>query len=992
MVGRLGTYPEEMDTPLRKRLADLEKRRQTLIDAMSKYQDAKRSALFQYLNENQLEDQPPSLSWNMYRDDVFSESKEDRDCSTMESTRDGGTSERDTSAPIIQKYKETSKSVLPMPGSGSAPIDSARNIGSSDGDPSTRPVIRQKTSSLSSADPSARNLVFSRMTMEENVQNIVSPNTLRREQRSLVLAAKRTSYRKRQYDEDPTQSVETLPPRTNSDDSAKDKNVLGKKDTPSDDFLGDSDAPSDEVVKQGMKVEDNIASELPKEQKTTPQETLKKPLVSTSLSLPAKKEETKYSFTEWKKKSIASRKSKNEKAKHPIIARLRELKESKTITISKIEENEKRSKLFNRLDEIIEDVDSRQAKNEIRENHNRTLRDKRGQHQIEERFLKLFVDDEVCATQNKGDAETNSSKTGHTSNVSQRLTSRTKDDPRLGNRTQIPKENAKKIAAPAKNDGSGDHMALLEAKLNMMISRKPLWQKALQDLYDEPIDRKISASTSSSSRTTKPLSDAETVSCSSNPTLNQNASKSSMDSNIGTSVISERNQRKNVPNDLDPEGVKDAMDSQSSIENAKEYLNNLPECLSGLYEKSSDERSSDEKGIDENHIVRRGEEEVHSADEQQQRLSNIATESNESYETEEDDPREWEVEDIIVEYVERDHNDMTYQTTNSSCSSSIKPLDDVEQMSSNYEDKRQYELMAVSNYTEDEQLDYVSSESTEQSVDVGMDSQSITVIEDCSTPSNEGQVTQEFTESYGESYDEIDVHRQPYEQIDANESYNKNDIEGERQNIRYNEEQDIAKTHLHSNQSEISTAAVFKTSPMANGDQQFVSGMHGKNRHSKDSIFSDMVSKLNEENATLSLQVSSSNSMDKVDFRSGNLGSELSSQKSSVPNEVTMQTDFTVQSVTYEPNASYVESLGQESVVRQARKSRHFSERNMFSSNSESTIVAESRKRGRKETILQVDKPNASCSKNLLSAICQCTGPVVLTDVDMCEPKRGNTN
>ena len=41
MVGRLGTNPEEMNTPLRKRLADLEKRRQTLIDAMSKYQDAK---------------------------------------------------------------------------------------------------------------------------------------------------------------------------------------------------------------------------------------------------------------------------------------------------------------------------------------------------------------------------------------------------------------------------------------------------------------------------------------------------------------------------------------------------------------------------------------------------------------------------------------------------------------------------------------------------------------------------------------------------------------------------------------------------------------------------------------------------------------------------------------------------------------------------------------------------------------------------------------
>ena len=258
-------------------------------------------------------------------------------------------------------------------------------------------------------------------------------------------------------------------------------------------------------------------------------------------------------------------------------------------------------------------------------------------------------------------------------------------------------------------------------------------------------------------------------------------------------------------------------------------------------------------------------------------------------------------------------------------------------------------------------------------MDVGVDSQSITIIEDCSTQSNEGQVTQEYTESYDESYDEIDVPHQPYEQI---------------------EEQDIEKTHLHSNQSKmetISTAAVFKTSPMANDNERFFPEMHSKNRHSKDSLFSDMVSELSAKDATLSLQVSSSKSMDKVDLKNGDLESELSSQKPSIPNEVTMQTDFTVQSITYEPNASNIESLGEESVVRQARKGRKFSKRNVFSSNSESTIVAEKRKRERKETTLQVDKPNASCSKNLLSVICQCTGPVVLTDVDMCDPKKGNS-
>ena len=150
----------------------------------------------------------------------------------------------------------------------------------------------------------------------------------------------------------------------------------------------------------------------------------------------------------------------------------------------------------------------------------------------------------------------------------------------------------------------------------------------------------------------------------------------------------------------------------------------------------------------------------------------------------------------------------------------------------------------------------------------------------------------------------------------------------------------------------------------------------------------EAVSELSEEDATLSLQVSSSNSMDEVDVRSGDLEPQLSSPKPSIPNEVTMQTDFTVQSITYEPNPSYVESLGEESVVRQARKNRNLPKRNIFSGNSESTIIAEKRNRGRKETALQVDKANGSCTKNLLSAICQCTGPVVLTDVDMCDSKR----
>lgn len=1017
MRGRLGTTnPEEMDTPLRKRLADLEKRRQSLIDAMSKYQDAKRSALFQYLNENQLEDEPPSLSRNMgneftsmYRDAVIAESKEDRDCSPLESIRDSGMSDRDTSAPIIEKRYETSQAWQPNLGRDSARIESRRDVGS-------------RTLPLSSTQQNARSLVFSRMPMDESVQNIVSPNTLRRETRSMVLAEKRKSYRKRQFDDDPTQSVETLPPRTNSEDSANNDNFLAEKDASSDDFLGDSDSPSDEIEKQGMKGKSNTTSQLLNETKNATHETLKESKVERALSLPMKKEENKNSFTEWKKRSIASRKSKKESVKHPIIARLRELRENNSITISNVEENEKQSKLFNRLDEIIEDVDARQATNEKREKQDRTKRDKGGKHQIEERFLKLFVDEED-GPENHNNTETNFEKTRRTSKTSEILTNCTKSDAQVDSRPQ----KSKDIVTPAKNDNDGDHMALLEAKLNMMISRKPLWQKALQDLYDEPIDRKISASTSSSSRTTKPPSEAETI-CSSNPTK-------SSDSSVSTTMNSERSLVKNITSNLDSSIEKDATESHG-IENAKKYLDNLPECLSGLYENSSaGEKSRDETEMDEdkaerdqigdeyvsdNNIVRQGEGEIHSAYDLQKKLSNIPTESNESSETEEDDPRQWEVEDIIVEYVQ-DYNDVAYQTTNSSCSSSIRPLDDDEERS-NHDDARQYELMALSTYTEDQPVEYVSSESTEESAGVRVDSQSITVIDDCSTPTNEDQLTQEYTESYDEEYDEIDVHHQPYDQVDDNESYDQIDVDGpydqidvdqpydqiesesnplrmnkidhanesmhQLQNSPYSEHQDLEKTHLHSNRSKLettSTTAVFKTSPMANVEQQF---FQNKNRLSKDSIFSDIVSELSEEDATLSLQVSSSNSMDEVDVRSGDLEPQLSSPKPSIPNEVTMQTDFTVQSITYEPNTSYVESLGEESVVRQARKNRNLPKRNMFSGNSESTVIAEKRKRGRKETALQVDKANGSCTKNLLSAICQCTGPVVLTDVDMCDPKR----
>jgi len=154
------------------------------------------------------------------------------------------------------------------------------------------------------------------------------------------------------------------------------------------------------------------------------------------------------------------------------------------------------------------------------------------------------------------------------------------------------------------------------------------------------------------------------------------------------------------------------------------------------------------------------------------------------------------------------------------------------------------------------------------------------------------------------------------------------------------------------------------------------------------SIFYDCVSDLSDE-STLSLEVSSTtgaNSRGEDGFDSDDEATEESSTKPKIPNEVTMLTDFTVNSITYASNSSNVESLGEESVVQEYQTNRRPSAFHIMSSNSESTIVAEKRrKKEKRHSSLQVARPaTMTCSEGLLklmsnpALLCQCTGPVAL--------------
>jgi hypothetical protein len=161
------------------------------------------------------------------------------------------------------------------------------------------------------------------------------------------------------------------------------------------------------------------------------------------------------------------------------------------------------------------------------------------------------------------------------------------------------------------------------------------------------------------------------------------------------------------------------------------------------------------------------------------------------------------------------------------------------------------------------------------------------------------------------------------------------------------------------------------------------------------------------EDTTDSLGCSSSTDCSSVEINSHHVENEKdgigeqdsgeSLMKPPIPNEVTMLTDFTIQSITFTSNNSNMESLGEESLVQEIQQpnGNKSAAKYVMSSNSESTIIGERRNAERKAR----GAPNAtelkttSCTKGLLkvlkttSLLCQCANPVEVNDIYTLVPR-----
>ena len=161
------------------------------------------------------------------------------------------------------------------------------------------------------------------------------------------------------------------------------------------------------------------------------------------------------------------------------------------------------------------------------------------------------------------------------------------------------------------------------------------------------------------------------------------------------------------------------------------------------------------------------------------------------------------------------------------------------------------------------------------------------------------------------------------------------------------------------------------------------------------------------EDTTDSLGCSSSTDCSSVEINShhvenendgiGEQDSGESLMKPPIPNEVTMLTDFTIQSITFTSNNSNMESLGEQSLVQEIQQpnGNKSAAKYVMSSNSESTIIGERRNAERKTR----GAPNAtelkttSCTKGLLkvlkttSLLCQCANPVEVNDIYTLVPR-----
>ena len=1124
-----------MDLALRKRLADLEMRRNTLIKAMSKYQDAKKSALFQYLNDNTEEETTSLLRSGDRIDDFPTEYMaavrtvescigEDRDSSPSDSRRDiSSAANRDDSATLeIPNVREQIEETIKAPTSTS---------------------------------------------INNSARSIVSINSLRKEQRSKVLTEKRQKYRRRQFDTCTTQSIQKPPLCSNSKYSIRNAH-----------FLGDSDAPSDELTTQNDAGDDTEASPISDENRYTTTargvmksnkqyETSKEMKFSRADHTPRTGSET--DNIAQLKNNIVYRKSMNQIGKHSIVTRLKEPKESKIIrskTLMVADKIQNRGKLLSRLDEIKKDAETRLTENKICEDRNKITNERTGKNEVEEKFLRLFADKED-ATRNTNADEREIVKAERIANFGQILRGETSEGLRkhtqnyvgLGCKTETSKGNSHENATAnddVDNNDNDNRMTLLEKKLNMMISKKPLWQQALQDLYDEPFDAKLSGATSSLSGITKPPSEAETI-CSSSAQIKKGESKCSTDSSLETKLQSQGSWTRNDTNDLDSGAETDTLeswrnqstssidspdiaapsritsrhkevkmngivsgtnlkvekgssgtetgtiDSSQHIQDAKTYLDTLPECLPGLYESSTigekrKEGTETEKCSfrstqiytkvlsprtdDRENIVEQEEGQMNSTQADRQPTPTTRSNWNQNIEIEEENQIERETENYYDENVQREYINGFLPTSFSS--DSIAPLDDEwmvslragflhslhlqssEQTEIEFEHLREVkskdiaplnedevflgrheqqqqiltihsqlnqhieveieppqqvqskctqpiheehtgskcsvlqhvqsleslklngvgevvvfpnEEQMVSNHIEHQQNEHMVGESSEQIKEADTYSQSLhTALED--------QIVSQCTESY----EQIDIVYETHAmtQIDDVDA----PLQEDQSMLQHVEQQHIETMCLQSNQRERHNFCNdLKTPPASNTAKEYFSEMD-QNREVKTSnlLNCGTVSDLSEEESTMSLEVSSSsdNSRRRDDFEYSDHESEESSTKPLIPNEVTMQTDFTVQSITYRAsNTSNIESLGEESIIREFQTNRKHTNFVVMSSNSESTLIAEQRQTEQIETAFQVDKPKILCKESLMNLLknptllCQCTGPIALKDI-----------
>ena len=673
-----------MDPPLRKRLADLEKRRNTLIQAMSKFQDAKKSALFQYLNEKRDDEEGVPLSSSCH-----------------------GITRRDNDTSFPSRYRTA--------------VHTNNN------------EDRDAASSSHNADLSSRTTRSLPTPVDESVRSMVSSDSLRREQRSIFVKDEEDHNQYRRPDENSVHSLQSRPSRNrnHSDEPIRDTHPQSCKSNHSDNesairdkyfLVEDSDAPSDEVKSDDGKGGNTPTwSRLSEETRNTlrretfnyrhkqQQEASKRIENSPTIK---KESETLAEL----KKNIKSQESPNQQGKHPLIARLRQLKEMNraydeqkihatplhhqekmetTSTGTKMTQNDYNPKSFATLlnswekstEQRLSTYETKLVRNDDNQKIHAIPLPRRENTETTSTEGKLSTY-QTETTENDGEHKSiatplhtwNNGETTSTehyiSSYRTKITQNGDDDPKMYATTLPRQENADRIAtyqtkitqnddklksitstlhrrenmettstetktyqakttrnlrrgsktkvddrfrklfvdSPTEENGeqktmnfercnegsleessrglsggndltaastastptiyngapttaiaradshdSADRMDLLETKLNMMISKKPLWQKALQDLYQEPFDTTIGIAASSSGSTkktsssgsTNQRSEADTICSSDAESLKKNNQKSEITTPITSGVKSrlERHFSKNNSND-----------------------------------------------------------------------------------------------------------------------------------------------------------------------------------------------------------------------------------------------------------------------------------------------------------------------------------------------------------------------------------------------------------------------------------------------------------